>query len=29
MSALLQEGSLASKRGEALNRLNRYVEDLQ
>lgn len=29
MSALLQEGSLASKRGEALSRLNRYVEDLQ
>jgi hypothetical protein len=29
MSALLQEGSLASKRGEALNRLNRYVEDLE
>ena len=28
MSALLQESTLPSKRGEALNRLNRYVEDL-
>ena len=28
MSALLQEGTIPSRRGEALNRLNRYVEDL-
>jgi hypothetical protein len=28
MSALLQEDTIASKRGEALNRLNHYVEDL-
>ena len=28
MSALLQEGTIASKRGEALKRLNGYVEDL-
>ncbi len=28
MSALLQEGTIASKRGEALKRLNRYAEDL-
>jgi len=28
MSALLQEGNVPSKRGEALKRLNRYVEDL-
>ena len=28
MSALLQEGTIPSKRGEALKRLNRYVEDL-
>ena len=28
MSALLQEGTIPSKRGEALKRLNSYVEDL-
>jgi len=28
MSALLQEATIPSKRGEALKRLNRYVEDL-
>ena len=28
MSALLQEGTIPSKQGEALKRLNRYVEDL-
>jgi len=29
MSALLQEGTIASKRGEALRRLNTYMEDLR
>ncbi len=28
MSALLQEGTIPSKRGEGLERLNRYVEEL-
>ena len=29
MSALLQEGTSASRRGEALERLNAYIEELR
>ncbi len=29
MNALLQEGTVPSRRGEALKRLNTYMEDLQ